>query len=150
MFTRRTPGGYGGLTRVGQLGAHERVVVVRDRASYGVVTRHARLDDDFPALGSAARASRDLAEQLEAAFRRAEVGQVDADVRIDDADERDVREIEALGDHLGAEQDVDFAAAHAVEDVGVRPFAARGVDVHARDARVRIPLEQQALDLLRA
>ena len=40
--------------------------------------------------------------------------------------------------------------ADAVEDLGVRPLAARRVDVHARDARRRKAVGEQALDLLRA
>ena len=40
----------------------------------------------------------------------------DAHVRIDDAHERHVRKVEPLRDHLGAEQDVDLAARHLVED----------------------------------
>ena len=43
---------------------------------------------------------------------------------------------------------VHFAAADAVEDLGVRPFAARRVHVHARDVRRRKPVGQQPLDLL--
>ena len=58
--------------------------------------------------------------------------------------------VEPLGDHLRAEQDVHLAAPHAVENVGVRPLPARGVDIHARDPRGREALGQQSLDLLRA
>ena len=40
-------------------------------------------------------------------------------------------------------------ARDAVEDRRVRPFAARRVDVHARDARRRKAIDEQTLDLLR-
>ena len=130
--------------------AHERVIVVRHGAPHRVVRRHARLDDHLAALRPAPRAARDLAQELEAPLGRAEVRQVDPDVRVDDADERHVREVEPLRDHLRAEENVDLAAPHAIENLGVRPLAARRVDVHARDARGRKALGEQPLDLLRA
>ena len=50
------------------------------------------------------------ASKLKRPLRGAEVGDVQADVGVDHADQRHVREVEPLGDHLRAEQDVDQAA----------------------------------------
>src|SRR5205814_975244 len=97
----------------------------------------------------ASSATSDLAHELERALGGAEVGKIDADIRIDDANQRDIREIESFRDHLRAEQDVDLAPADTIEDLRVRPFAARRIDVHARDACRRITLGDQPLDLLR-
>ena len=62
---------------------------------------------------------------------------MDVHVGVDDADERHAREVESLGDHLRAEQHVDVAPAHAVQDPLMRPLPRGRVDVHARDARCR-------------
>src|SRR6185437_3044600 len=91
-----------------------------------------------------------LTEELKATLRRAKVREVDADVGVDHADERHIWKIEALGDHLRAEQHVDLAAADPVENLGVRPLAARRVDVHARDARARKAVGEESLHLLGA
>src|SRR5687768_6797793 len=63
-----------------ELLAHERLVVVRERTSDSVVRRHARLNENLAALGSAAGAAGHLTEQLKAALRGAEVRQVDPDI----------------------------------------------------------------------
>ena len=53
-------------------------------------------------------------------------------VGVDDADQRHVREVEPLGDHLRAEQDVDLAGRNAREHALVAAGRAHGVGVHAR------------------
>jgi hypothetical protein len=83
---------------------------VHDGGLDGVVLRQRRLDEHGAAARAATCAAGHLREQLERALAGAEVGQVHRDVGIDHADERDVREVEALRDHLRAEQDVDVAA----------------------------------------
>ena len=55
---------------------------------------------------AAARAPDRLGEQLPRPFRGALVGQVERDVRGDDADERDLGDVDALGDEAGADEDV--------------------------------------------
>jgi hypothetical protein len=47
-----------------------------------------------------------LREELEGPFGGAEVGYAEADVGVDEADEGDVGDVVAFGDHLGADQDV--------------------------------------------
>ena len=128
----------------------EGVVVVGDGVFDGVVIGGAGLDEDLAPFGAAASAAGNLAQELEAAFAGAEVGEVDDDVGVDHADEGDVGEIQPLGDHLGSHQDIDLAAADAVEDVGVGPFAGGGVDVHAGDAGTGEAFAQEAFDLLGA
>ena len=72
---------------------------------------------------------------MEGALGGAEVGQAEGAVGTDYAHQRDAVHVVSLGDHLGADEQVDFAglklAQHALE-VGV---AAHGVAVHASDAR---------------
>ena len=92
-FARRTLGGYAGVMRPASSSSHEAVVVVRDGADDGVVGRHARLNQHTSALRAAPGPARHLAQELEAALGRAKVREVDADVRVDDADERHVRKV---------------------------------------------------------
>ena len=115
-----------------------------------MVGRQSRLDKDLAPLWPAARAPRDLAQKLEAALARPKVREVDADVGVDHPHQRHVGEVEPFRDHLGAEQHVHVAGTHAVEDLGVGPLATRGIHVHARDARRRVPLREEALHLLRS
>src|SRR2546429_4216458 len=63
-------------------------------------------------------------------------------VRVDDSDERDVREVQSLGDHLRAEQNVHLAGADAIEDVRMRPFSARRVKIeeHTSELQSRLHL----------
>src|SRR5947208_15944363 len=98
-----------------------------------MVIRHARLNENLSALRSTLGTPRDLTEQLKTALRRPKVRQVDADVRVHDADQSHVGEVESLRDHLRAEQDVDVAVRNAVEYVGVCPLPGGGVDVHSYD-----------------
>ena len=99
--------------------------------------RRERLDDDFAFDIAASGAPGDLGEELEGAFARAEIRHVQAEVGVDDADQRDVRKMQALGDHLRADQDVDFAGAKIAEDAAVIVLALQRVGIHAGDARVR-------------
>src|SRR5262249_20228235 len=129
---------------------NERGVVVRYGISHGMVSRQSRLDKYPPGFLRAPRPSRHLAQKLKASFRRPKIREIDADIGVDHPDERHVRKIQALGDQLRAEQHVDLAASHAIEDLGVRPFPRRRVYVHPRDACAGETLGEESLDLLRA
>ena len=98
----------------------------------------------------APRPSRHLRQQLERALGRAEVRHVDGRIRADDADQRDIREIQSLGDHLRADQNVGVALPEVAHDAGMRALFRGGVAVHARDARCREHAQHLFLDLLRA
>ena len=56
-----------------------------------------------------------LAQQLEGALGGARIGVGEADVGVDHADEGQQRKIVALGDELGADDEVEFAARRRVE-----------------------------------
>ncbi len=94
------------------------------------------LDEDFAFDIAAAGAASDLGEELKGAFAGAEVGEVQAEVGMDDADEGDVGEVEAFGDHLGADEDVDAAEAEVGEDTAEVVLALEGIGVHAGDAGI--------------
>ena len=72
------------------------------------------------------------------------------EVGVDDADQRDVGEMQALGDHLRADEDVNLADAEVAQDAAVILLPFQGIGVHAHDPRVREELGQGGLDLLRA
>ena len=78
----------------------EEVVVARELD--GGAVGDEGLDEDFAFHFAAARASGDLGEEGEGALASAEVGGVEGEVGIEDADEGDVGEVEAFGNHLGA------------------------------------------------
>ena len=83
------------------------------------------------AARSAPRASGDLGEQLKGPFRCSEVRDVQADVCVDHPDKGNVRKIEALGDHLRAEQDMDQSLAEGAQHPAVTAALLHRVAVHA-------------------
>jgi len=83
--------------------------VLRRCGADRIVIRIQRLNQRFARRLAAAGPPDHLGEQLKGPFRRAKIGQPEADVGRDDADERDRRKIMALGDHLRSDQDVDLA-----------------------------------------
>src|SRR5258706_5472760 len=109
-----------------------------------------RLNHNPSAPDSPARSSGHLTQELEAPLRRPEIRKIYSDVCVHDSHQRDVREVQPLGDHLRSEQYVDIAGTDAVEDSRVRPLAARGIEVQPGYARRRKPLGQKPLDLLSA
>jgi hypothetical protein len=111
----------------------EAVEVVVSCELDGGAVRGGGLDDDFSGHRSAAGAAGDLGEELEGAFAGAEVGGVEGEVGVEDADEGDVGEVESFGDHLGAEENVDLFGAEVAEGVAEGVFSAGGVGVEAGD-----------------
>ena len=116
----------------------------------GVVLRLIRLQDHPPAQQAAARPTRHLRQHLEGALARAEVRQIEADIRTDHADQRHHRQIESLGDHLRADQHVGLAVHEALQDGIVRCLCRGGIGVPAQHARGGKGLHHRLLHLLRA
>jgi len=85
-------------------------------------------------LRGAAGAAGDLADELEGAFCGAEVGDGHGEVGVEDADELDVGEVEAFGDHLGADEEVEVSVAEVIEGLLVVGGVVHGVGVHALEA----------------
>src|SRR3546814_8685534 len=63
-------------------------------------------------------ASRYLHDLVEGALCRAQVAAFEAQIGVDHADQRQVGEMIAFGDELGADDDVDVARLHAVDELG--------------------------------
>src|SRR5665213_250226 len=107
---------------------------------------HKHLALDIAATG----ATGDLREQLEGAFARAKIRLMQREVGVNDADERDVRKMQTLGDHLRADEDIGLARAKIAEDFAIIVLALHRVGVHAPDARLRKKFRERLLDALRA
>ncbi len=103
------------------------------------------LDHNVSRAGAAPGPSCDLRQQLEGPLRRAEVREVEPQVRADHAHQRHVGEVVPLGDHLRPHEEIDLAAAHLGQD---RAQAASGVAVQPRHARLWEALQQPLLHLL--
>jgi len=126
-------GGVGELLADIELLVNEAIEVVMSGELDGGGVGGGSLDDDFSGHFATAGAAGDLGEELEGALARAEVGGIEGEVGIEDADEGDVGEVEPFGDHLGAEEDVDLFGAEVAEGVAEGVFSAGGVGVEAGD-----------------
>ena len=73
--------------------------------------RRVGLHKDFARRFTAACAPGNLSEQLESALSRAEIGQMQGEIGVDDSDQRHVRKMETFRDHLRADENVDLAGA---------------------------------------
>ena len=82
-----------------------------------------RLDQRLARLVATSRAAHYLTEQLERALRRAEICEPESDVGRNDTDERHLRKVMALRDHLRADENVDLTGAHAVQHGADRAVA---------------------------
>ncbi len=120
------------LTHLQFLGDEAIEVVVSCELDGGTVGSGG-LNDDFASQVATTGSTGDLGEELEGPFAGAEVGGVEGEVGIEDADEGDVGEVESLGDHLGAEEDVDLLGTEIAEGVAEGVFSAGGVGVESGD-----------------
>ena len=95
-----------------------------------------------------AGAAGDLGDELEGSLVGAEVGQMEGLVGREDPDQRDAREIEALGDHLRADEHIELLVLEGGERLLVVLAPAHGVRVHARDACAGHEARELGLDAL--
>ena len=100
------------------------------------------LDDHLARQFGASGAARNLRKELVRALAGTEIRHVEGAVRIEDADQGDVREVESLRDHLRPKEDVRLAAAESREEVVMRILARSRIGVHPQNARVRKALLQ--------
>jgi len=105
-------------------------VAAIDQALPERVARKSGLDQHLADAALATRASGHLYHRLGKAFVAAEVGAKQALVRVDDADQRELREVMTLGEHLCADEDVGLAQSRLFEN-GIHctaPLCAVAVD----------------------
>src|SRR5206468_11606766 len=65
----------------------------------------------------------DLRDQLESALAGAKIRNVQAQVRVDDSDERDIGKVQSFGDHLRADENVDLCEPEIAQNAPVIFFA---------------------------
>ena len=107
------------------------------------------LDQDASGLLAAAGAAGDLHDLLEAALGRAQIAAGQAEIGIDHSDQGQVGEMIALGDELGADDDVDRAGFHPADELGGlgrRPDRVRSDDRGSRVGEQRADLVGDPLD----
>ena len=133
-----------------QLGVVEGGPVAARRGGDGRVVGLVGLEDRAAGPLAAAGPADRLDQQLVGPFRGALVGQVERDVRRDDADQRDRRDVEALGDEARPDEDVEPAVAEGVDDAFGRAAMLDDVAVQPPDAEPREGVADLALDAFRA
>ena len=128
----------------------DRTVVLSDGANDRVIGQ-VGLDDHLAGAIAATGTARHLFQQVVGALPCAKVGQLEGEVGIDNAHERDLGKVEALCDHLGAQQHGAIGRIELLEQLFVRILAARRIGIHANNGNVLGKhLVQCVLDLLRA
>ena len=107
--------GQAAFLAVVQLGFNEALEVVLEGELDGGLIGQEGLDDDHAGFFGSAGPACDLADELKGPLVGPKIRHGKAGVGADDAHERDIGEMQALGEHLGAGQDVDFAGGEVVE-----------------------------------
>ena len=95
-------------------------IVVRGRVPHCIVLRRVGLQNHTCRLVAATGAPGHLGQQGKGVLPAAVVREMQRRVGIDDADEADVPEVPALGDHLRADEAVCLVLAEAIVDLEVR------------------------------
>ena len=108
------------------------------------------LDNGTAGRIAAACTAHHLGEHIECGLRRPEGIGVKAQIRIQNANQRDVRQVQALGHHLGAEKHRDLLFLEPVEYFLVGVDGADGIGIHSGDLHVREELVQLLLGFLSA
>ena len=114
-----------------------------------MLRRHG-LDHGAARVRTPSGTAHDLRDKRKRRLGGAEVVDIQAHVRVDDADKRNGREIKALGDHLRAEQNGDLLFAELFQHRLMSACGGHGIGVHAQNLRVGEQRLQLLLDLLRA
>lgn len=104
-----------GFVAFGEFVSGEAEIVVSGGKLHSGVIGSGGLNEDSPASFPASGATGDLCDELERAFRGAQIGLSEHGVGVDDTDECDIGEIKSFGDHLGTQQHINFTATEAVE-----------------------------------
>ena len=128
----------------------KRGVILFKRTLKRVMIRFISLNDDVSGAVRAPCSACDLCDQLERALGAAIVRKVQRCICRDYADQRDVRKIQTLCDHLRADEDVSFASAEGIQYVRVGVPACGRIHVHPEYTGCRKKLAHFFLDALRA
>src|SRR6202012_1635475 len=104
-------------------------VVVLTGKLVDVVIGLVGLHENAAGFVAAAGAAADLGEKLEDAFGSTKIWQSHREISANDADERDAMDVVAFGDHLRADEEVDFSGVETLKDALHVAASADGVAV---------------------
>ena len=135
---------------IGNLFAEKGGIVLGRSITDCIIVDVVGLDDNLTGIIAASGTAGRLGDQLECPLRSAKIGKAQHQVRCQNADNRDIREIVAFGDHLRADQRISFMMGELIENPGMSGPPDRRVLVHAQGCPGREFLVEQGLDLLRA
>ena len=127
----------------------EGVVVVLGCRLQRIVLGRVALEDYAPASSAASCAAGHLRQKLKSSFRAAKIRQIQTNVRGNDADKSDERQVQPFGDHLRADEDVGLMAGKSIEDLFMAALAPRSVAVPTQEAGPRRDLAHDLFDSLR-
>src|ERR1700730_2367856 len=125
----------------------EAVKPVRPRELDRGTKRRRCLHKNFAGDLSSSGAASDLSKQLESAFTGSKVGQMQADICIDDAHQGDIRKIEALGDHLCTDENVDLSTPKSAKGLSISVFSYHRIRIHPSQPSFWEKLLDNAFDL---
>ena len=114
------------LHKLGEVAAEERL--------HDGMLRAEGLQQDAARCLSTAGAAGDLVEELDGALRRPQVAAGEAQVSVNDANQRQVRKVPAFGDDLRADDKIDLAGRDGVRGCGGGVRAGKGVARHDEPA----------------
>src|SRR6266404_7656030 len=109
--------------------------IVVPRILNGWTERRVSLNKNFARCFTTSGPSGYLREQLKRPFAGAEVRQMQSKIGINDSDQRDVRKMQTLRDHLRPDEDVDLSGAKTEQRIAIRLFACHRIGVHSADGR---------------
>ena len=133
-----------------QLPGRESHVVVGERGPDSVVVRHGRLNHHLPSQRSSSRPPRHLTQELEGPLACPEVGQMKPHIGIHHTHQCHPGEVQSLGDHLSAQEDVHLPSLHPTQDLVMSPLPGGGVHIHPGQASLGKGLRHDPLHLFGA
>ena len=124
--------------------------IVVPRKLDGRTERRISLHKNFACCFTTTRTTSDLGQELKGPLACAEVRHMEREIGVDDSDQRHIRKMQTLRDHLGADEDVDLARAEVTQRLAICLFARHRVRIHAAHDRSWKNLGNSRFDLLGA
>src|SRR5262249_10148948 len=126
------------------------IVVMVARKLDGRRKRSVGLNENFPGCLPASGTTGHLGEELKGAFAGAEIRQMKSEIGVDNSHESHVRKMQALGDHLCPDKNIDFGAAKSVEGFAVSFLPSHRICIHSPNDCMRKERGHVGLDFFSA
>ena len=124
------------LTTKGDFLSVKAGVIVLGSPNDGVVLGIVALKNDVPGKHASPCPARNLAQDLEGALASPKIGQVKADIGIDYANQGNQGQIQALGDHLGADEDIGLMSHKLIQYLLVGILSPGDIAIPAQKGRL--------------